>query len=272
MTGIGDEHAADRGVAIDAMELDDALAGEAALGLTTARERARLDKRAARDPAFARRLSDWRAEFAALDEEFDGVAPPAYVKTAIDRRIDSEPLSIGDVRWSAARLCRCLWSDARVWRGATAAAAALLAAQAWSPTATPPAPLHEPHIVAAAESATVGKRDPLIVATLETEARDAQFVLVYAPAQGRFHTIPLRSSALENADYHLWILDEGAAPAMRIGPVDIASAEHELEPNVQEMLVNGAMIGLTIEPRNADLGATSGPQGPVVATAFANAY
>ena len=62
---------------------DDSLAAELALGVLTGDARASLERRAAQDPSFARRVIDWEIRLAALGDELPPVPPRAATKRAI---------------------------------------------------------------------------------------------------------------------------------------------------------------------------------------------
>ncbi len=251
MTGNGARDAAD---ALETAELDESLAAETALGLPTSRQRERLEERAGRDMAFARRLAAWRRRLSPLDADFDATPPPASVKAAIDRRLDREPTLLRDALLALSRWSRELWRDPRYWRAATAGfLAAFLVSIATAPSG----------------AIWPEERDELIFATLETQERDAQFLVIFAPEHGSVRMLPLRGGALENAEYHLWIMDDETKAAAALGHASASTiTPRVLEPGVQELLVPGAMVGLSIEPQG---GAKDGaPTGPIVALTAAS--
>ena len=70
-----------------AQDDDGLLAAEYVVGLLAADERAAVEARVGRDPAFAAKGDAWEAHLAGLNEEYGTVQPRATVKAAIDRRL-----------------------------------------------------------------------------------------------------------------------------------------------------------------------------------------
>ena len=172
---------------------DRPLAGEYVLGVLDADERAQARARIAAEPAFARAVQWWETHLTPLAADVRSVEP----STGLWPRIAN---LIGDPARPS------LWSNVRVWQGASAGALALAAASlavlVLAPRQAPPpitAPAAPP---AAAEVAVINdpaSSKPVLVATLD-HATDK---LILTPVS---MTMPARRDA------ELWIIPEGQAP------------------------------------------------------------
>ncbi len=174
---------------------DRPLAGEYALGVLDAGERAEAQRRIAAEPAFARAVEWWEGRLAHLAERIPPVEPSATVWPRIANLV------------GAATQKPSVWNNVRLWQGASAGALALAAASVVAlvitPRPTPPpavAPAKPPP--AAAEVALIADpitHQPALVATLD----HASDKLILTPVSMK---MPARRDA------ELWIIPEGQKP------------------------------------------------------------
>ena len=174
-------------------EDDRPLAGEYALGVLDAEERADAQRRIAAEPAFARAVEWWEGRLAHLAERIPPVEPPATVWPRIASLVGA-----------AATPKPSAWNNVRLWRGASAGALALAAASVVALVVTPrPAP--PPAIAPArptpptAEVALItdpATKQPALVATLDHAA-------------GKLILTPVSLKMPAGREAELWIIPEG---------------------------------------------------------------
>jgi anti-sigma-K factor RskA len=172
---------------------DRPLAGEYALGVLGADERAEAQARIAAEPAFARAVEWWEGRLAHLAERIPAVEPPAAVWPRIANLVGA-----------AATLKPSAWNNVRLWQGASAGALALAAASvvalvitprpapppAVSPAKPPPAPAE---VALIADPTT---KQPALVATLDHAA-------------GKLILTPVSMKMPAGREAELWIIPEG---------------------------------------------------------------
>ncbi|MCI4663763.1 MAG: hypothetical protein MRY74_03485 [Neomegalonema sp.] len=185
MTWAGKNNRSDRSEAAD---LDEALAAELALGVIDEAERASLEARAARDPAFRRRVGAWRDRFAAFESDAEPTPPPQWIKVGLDRMLDAE---MGGATRKRQPLLQRLWASAPFWRSTAAAAGVAYAstfflAAAPTPPGTPKAPAPAP---------IAARADGVFVASFDPAADGRKVLVIFSPKRGTFHAISLPGAA-----------------------------------------------------------------------------
>ncbi len=214
-----------------------ALVAEYVLGLLSAGEHERVG-RLIEDSAELRAERDfWVARFAALDDEYAEVPPPAHLYAAIEARAFGE----GQKRVS-------LWENLLVWRGIAAGALAVAIA-AIGFNLLQPAP-------------DVGTLTTQLVAALEEEGSDVKFVALY-DGSGNVRLTALSGTDVPDRDFELWAIQGDNAPvSMGVIPVGERSTV-TIAPEILAGWGEGSVLAITLEPEG---GSPSGaPTGPIVA-------
>jgi anti-sigma-K factor RskA len=163
------------------------LAGEYALGVLDADERALVQARIAAEPAFARAVEWWETHLTPLIADIRPVEPSVGLWPRISNLI-------GDVSKPT------LWNNTRVWRGVSAGALALAAASLAVLMLSPrpaPAPVVAP--AAPAEIALINdptSKQPALIATLDHAA-------------DKLILTPVAMTMPTGREPELWIIPEG---------------------------------------------------------------
>ncbi|MFQ3665379.1 MAG: anti-sigma factor [Sphingomonadaceae bacterium] len=237
---------------------DEALAMEWALGLLEGAARRDAEERRARDPAFAALCARWQADLAPMSEAVAPVAPSEALWGRIAAEITAgEPLARpvtaapaaapGDVR-AQGGILESLW----LWRGATAALAALsVALLVTRPDAAEPvAPALPAGALLAATLAGEGG-EALVTASLDTGRRS----VVLAPVE---------RPELAGRVPELWLIPEDGTPRS-LGLIDLGGTQRlEVPATILELVAAGAVLAVSLEPAGGS--PTGLPTGPVVAT------
>ena len=224
---------------------DEALAAEHALGVLTAQERAAVEQRMARDPAFAAQVLAWRARLAPLAAETAPAAPPAGLWPRIERR-----LAVND---NAAGVRRRL----RFWRAATlgsmAVTAASLAAVAFL-AARPPEVVTQPR----------PPMGPMMNARLMSGGGQPMFLAAYDPERKAIMVASLVPPGADPGHSHeLWLIPADGRPRS-LGLIDPgASKAMPMSEPMAEMTKEGVSLAVTVEPRGGSR--RDGPSGPMAA-------
>ena len=225
-------------------EDDQVLVAEYALGLLEGGERAALSRRIATEPALAADLRRWRARLASLDTEFAEVTAPAGVLPRLETRLfGAEKAAPGG--W---------WNSLALWRGLTAAAAAVA-------------------VVAVGVNLMQPRVDPNVLATQLVAALQAQegsgveFVALYDQGSGEVRITSLRGEAVPDKDFELWYI-KGEEPAVSMGviPVD-ERMEIPLDASTKAKMEPGTVFAVTLEQKGGS--PTGKAQGPIVAVGTA---
>ena len=234
----------------EALEGDDLLAAEYALGVLEADARAEAQARLREDAAFAAKVEAWNAKLAPLAEGLAPQTPPASVKQQLTERLfgGDEPASKGAPGFL---------DSLAFWRGATAVAAgAALAAFALvmvGPTASQPDPRLQPGYFAA------------------LRAQDASPVVLvrYDPDAGElFISGPVEGEADQPVQPELWVIPPGQGAVPRSLGL-IASVTGDLTDRVEidaetgREIAQGATLAISLEPPGGS--PTGAPTGPVIA-------
>lgn len=225
-------------------EDDQVLVAEYALGLLEGGERAALARRLATEPALASDLRLWRSRLATLDTEFAEVTAPAGVLPRVESRLFA----------SAAERSGGWWNSLALWRGLTAAAAAVA-------------------IVAVGVNLMQPRVDPNVLATQLVAAIQAQegsgieFVALYDQASGEVRITSLRGDAVPDKDFELWYI-KGEQPAVSMGVIPVNERmEIPLDAAAKANIEPGTIFAVTLEQKGGS--PTGQAQGPIVAVGTA---
>lgn len=237
------------------MTPDEALAVEWALGTLEGAARRAADDRRRTDPAFAALCADVAGRLAPLSDEVAPVAPSAALWARIEAAIDTTeaavpapvPVPVRRAGW---------WDSLALWRGGTAAMAALalaLLVTRPAPIADAPAPAPQPVATGLLLSATLADEGgrPLVTAALDT-GREAVVVA------------PVGKEALDGRVPELWLIPADGTPRS-LGLIDLGGTQRiDVPDTVIELVAEGAVLAVSLEPAGGS--PTGAPTGPVVAT------
>lgn len=215
-----------------------ALVGEYVLGLLPAGEHERVGRLIEADAGLRAERDFWVARFAALDDDYAEVPPPAHLYAAIEARAFGE----------AARRRVSLWENLMLWRGIAAGSVAVAIA-AIGFNQLQPAP-------------DVGTLTTQLVAALEEEGSDVKFVALY-DGSGSVRLTALSGTDVPDRDFELWAIQGDNAPvSMGVIPVGERSTV-TVSPEILAGWGEGSVLAITLEPEG---GSPSGaPTGPIVA-------
>jgi anti-sigma-K factor RskA len=220
-------------------EDDQVLVAEYALGLLEGGERAAVARRIAAEPVLAADLRIWRSRLATLDDEYAEVAAPAGVLARVERRLFG---AAGGGGW---------WNSLALWRGLTAAAAAIAVVAIAANLLQPPR--LDPNALA----------NQLVAAIQAQEGSGVEFVAVYNEALGEFRITSLKGDAVAEKDYELWYI-KGDAPAVSMGVLPVNERrEIEIDPATRPNIGPGTVFAVTLEQKGGS--PTGVAQGPIVA-------
>ena len=225
-------------------EDDQVLVAEYALGLLEGGERAALARRLATEPALASDLRLWRSRLATLDTEFAEVTAPAGVLSRVESRLFA----------SSTERSGGWWNSLALWRGLTAAAAAVA-------------------IVAVGVNLMQPRVDPDVLATQLVAAIQAQegsgieFVALYDQASGEVRITSLKGDAVPDKDFELWYI-KGEQPAVSMGVIPVNERmEIPLDAAAKANIEPGTIFAVTLEQKGGS--PTGQAQGPIVAVGTA---
>jgi len=219
------------------MPEDERLAAEYALGVLDGAERAEAAQRMVREPAFATLVAQWEARFAPWTGEFGEVAPPPHVWQRIASALPA----------SAPAVTRpSLWQSLTLWRGLTAATAALAAA-----------------CLAALIYIGTAVREQPLVASIDGGGH-RHFVATLDPARDRIAVAPAAFSADATRVPELWLIPSDGKPR----PVGLLNADRAvtltLPPALAALATSNATLAVSLEPPGGS--PTGAPTGPVIAS------
>lgn len=213
---------------------DHALAGELALGLLDADERAQALRRTLSDPDFAREVEWWRARFAILLAEVPPVPAPAGL-------IDDIGVP------AAAGVRRGRWWIVPATLTAVAAAALVMVMR---PTAIVAPPVNRP------QTAT------LLAALAPTEGKGTPISAIVERDAGRIRVVAI-DIAPSGKTAQLWVIRDGVPHSLGLlsgsGTTSLAVPDRE-----RTALQAGLVLAISIEPPGGSPNTT--PTGPVVAS------
>lgn len=222
---------------------DRPFAGEYALGVLDADERAEAQRRIATEPAFARAVEWWEGRLAHLAERVPSVSPPEAVWPRIAGLI------------GAAGPKPSAWKDVRSWQGAAvgAMAVAMMSVAAFVLIPRPPAPsvVTPTPPPAAAEVAIIADpntKQPALVATLDH-------------AGGKLILTPVAMKMPTGREAELWIIPEGQkAISLGVIPSDTPKAI-AVPAGLTGVGTYTALLAVTDEPQGGS--PTGAPTGSV---------
>lgn len=202
----------------------DALAGELALGLLEAEERAAALRLMLADRDFAARVEQWRAHQSGLFDAIDDVDPPAGAWNGIAARIGaaSMPGAPASLRW---------WRMGAIGSGAIAAALALL-------------------LVIPRSEAPVAAPQSFAVAQLTGPIEGLRIATRYDPVTA---TLKVRASGMPATptEPELWIVPAGGGAPVSLGQIMRDGETVIVVAEGHRSLINGqAHFSLSMEPRS----------------------
>jgi anti-sigma-K factor RskA len=218
----------------NAMNDDDLLAAEYALGVLAGAERAAAEQRVAREPAFARLVTDWAQRLAPWAAEIAEVAPPAQLWDRIADALPAQTQAGG------------LWQSITFWRGLSFAAGALAAAC----------------LAALIYLGAFTQQQPLVAAI--EGGGNRQFVATIDTRRGTVAVVPAAFSADATRVPELWLIPPDGRPRSvgLLRPDQTVTLT--LPPELAALAKDDAVLAVSLEPPG---GSTTGlPTGPVIAT------
>jgi anti-sigma-K factor RskA len=222
---------------------DDWLAAEYALGVLGSDDRARVDVRVAREPAFARLVETWQNRLTPMVAELSEVPPPA----ALWDRITA---ALPDTNSERKTLRPSLWQSLALWRGLTAASAALAIAclglfiygSGFTGRTPAPAPL---------------------LASIDGGGH-RHFIATVDPSHGNVAVVPAAFAADATRVPELWLIPADGKPR----PLGLLSATQAVTIAIPAALVphatDNAVLAVSLEPQGGS--PTGQPTGPIVAS------
>jgi anti-sigma-K factor RskA len=213
---------------------DELLAAEYALGVLAGADRAAIELRAVREPAFASLIAAWEQRLAPWAAEIDEVAPSPQLWDRIAAALPTPAQSPG------------LWHSLTFWRAFGVAAGALAAAC----------------LAALIYLGTLTQQQPL-VATIEGGGH-RHFVATLDAGRGTVAVVPAAFSPDATRVPELWLIPPGGKPR----PVGLLRADQTvtltLPADLAALARKDAVLAVSLEPPG---GSTTGlPTGPVIAT------
>jgi anti-sigma-K factor RskA len=213
---------------------DDLLAAEYALGVLAGTERAAAEQRVAREPAFARLVTDWAQRLAPWAAEIAEVTPPAQLWDRIADALPAQTQAGG------------LWQSIAFWRGLSFAAGALAAAC----------------LAALIYLGAFTQQQPLVAAI--EGGGNRQFVATIDARRGTVAVVPAAFSADATRVPELWLIPPDGRPRSvgLLRPDQTVTLT--LPPELAALAKDNAVLAVSLEPPG---GSTTGlPTGPVIAT------
>jgi anti-sigma-K factor RskA len=201
---------------------DTALAAEYVLRLLGPDDTAACAARAARDPAFAALVADWRAEFEALDVAFPEVAPPRRLGRRIEERLWGRRPSL---------LAR-LWGSAGLWR---AVAAAAVVAAVWLGTLVPP-----PQVP--------GEPQARLISALASQNSDVSLLAELEPEAAVLNINRTSGAPAAGRSLELWMIQGDEAPVSLGVLPEATRARVPLTREQAARIGPGTTLAITDEP------------------------
>jgi anti-sigma-K factor RskA len=214
---------------------DRALAAELALGLLEGYARAAADRRAAEDPAFARCVAVWEADFAGLTDDLAPVPPSPGAKRAVFSRLFDE-------RRARSPFWRGAWPP-RLVTAASLVAVALFVIVEIERQTSPPGPLY--------------------TAEIASDAGDFRVVAVVDKTTDELFLTRTRGAAPAGRILQVWAHGPGE-PAMSVGLWPEGDSVRLPMPPVIAAVEGTLTIGVSEEPPGGS--PTGSPSGRVFGT------
>ena len=233
-------------------ERDDAeLAAEYVLGVLDGGERRAVERRAARDPAFAAEIAAWSERLGPLAGVVDPIEPPpglwGRIAADLDRMTRRPPQAEGVAERPRRRRVSAIWQ----WLGL--AAMGLAAAS-----------------IAALILVGTGRIDWMagtprgtMTATLASQSGQPLFTVVIDRSNNTATLIPVASPGSDGRVPELWLVPPGGASPRSLG---VVPADHPLRLVIKDSGVDmpDAALAVSLEPKGGS--PTGLPTGPVVAS------
>ncbi|MGV3634019.1 MAG: anti-sigma factor [Pseudorhodoplanes sp.] len=227
-------------------ERDDLLAAEFVAGLLAPEARIEAERRVEREPAFAKRVEQWRTRLSDLDETAPPMTPDAGLWQRIERQIaTSAQKSSAPPGW----LSR-LWNSIEGLRAATATS--LAAACVFAIVAG----------VALSYATREAIRKPVYVAILVSDDTRQPGAVVNAFADGRVEMIPLTEiNVPAGRALEIWTLWDRNVGPRSVGLIDRAQT---VRLNLDKLPPTGPdqLFEITLEPAGGS--PTGRPTGPIL--------
>lgn len=206
---------------------EDLSAGEYALGVLEAQERAAAEARMLAEPGFAQEVEHWQARLYPMADAVRPVEPPATLWPRILKALGPDTKVID----LAQRRAAMFWRNWAVASTAAAAVALLFLA------IRPPAP--QP----TAPTTTVTVVQPLLVAELSDPRGRGFITATYDPKEGVLHASPNASLPIpKGRSPELWIIPADGVPKS-LGVIDQA---HQTTVKISDVLRPGAKADATL--------------------------
>lgn len=219
---------------------DEVIAGEYVLGVLSADDRRKVEARLSRDSNFAAMVNRWQDNLASFDDEYETMAPPPRVLSAIEQRLfPAETKPAGGFA--------SVWNSLLLWRGLSIASLGAIAAflvvdggyLQQRPTSTP------------------------LVAEMKGEGSSITLVAQYDGADGRLKVTPVAARETEERSLELWLI-EGSNPPISLGVLpQTGEGELVIDPKLRPKLGAGAVLAVSLEPFGGS--PTGQATGPVLA-------
>jgi len=216
-------------------EGDDLIAAEYVLGVLPTEERRDVARRIETDPAFARLVARWQEHFDPLNDEFEPVSAPHYIKAQVDHRLFGTEAPAFEAP---------IWSNIIFWRG-LAFAALVLAMIGFGRDLIPHAPPAQ------------------LVASMTAEGSSIRSMAVFDDRTKQLKVTVVAGEAPENHSLELWLIAPSEAP-VSLGLIKSPQVtEFGLPQAVAEKLKTGTTLAISVEPLGGS--PTGSPTGAVVA-------
>lgn len=236
----------------------DILAGEYVLGVLDAAQRSEAEQRIAKDPGFARLVSQWENRLAPMLDTLGSEAVPAHVWPRIRTALGWPAVGAGAPR---------AWQRTGFWQGMTALAAVVALVAVFSRGQLEPvAPVAPPVAVTPTPPPTPSEPEQATkpVTPLVHDDGTPGWLASVDKAQGKVLMVPVPAAAdAAGRAPELWLIPAGGTPRS-LGLVSINRAHTVTVPDtLRDALVNGSVLAITLEPSS---GAPQGiPTGPIIA-------
>lgn len=217
---------------------DEVLAGEYVLGVLSLDDRRKVEARIVLDADFAAMVQRWEDNLAAMDEDYQPEAPPAWVFPRIEERLHG--------RAAPATAKAGLWQSIAFWRGL--ATLSLVAVAGFGITTM--------RLIERPETIE-------LTAALTAEGSGVSYMSTYDIETGLFRMTPVASGAQKEKSLELWLI-KGKNPAVSLGVLP-QTGEGELLVPLQwrDRIEEGDIFAISLEAYGGS--PTGKAQGPILA-------
>ena len=214
---------------------DDVIAAEYVLGVLPAEERREVARRIETDAAFARLVARWQERFDPLNDAFEPVSAPHYIKAQVDHRLFGTEAPAFEAP---------IWTNIIFWRGLAFAALAL-AVIGFGRDLIPHAP------------------PPRLVASMAAEGSNIRSMAVFDDRTKQLKVTVVSGDAPQDRSLELWLIAPSEAP-VSLGLIKSPQVtEFSLPQAIAAKLRNGTTLAISVEPLGGS--PTGSPTGAVVA-------